>query len=162
MSQNECKSLVNITKASNGILLYRATRDGFESKEFHSRCDGKTNTITIIKNNLDYVFGGYASVAWNSSNKYIKDQNAFLFSLRRNGVSFQDKFMIVNQEKALYGGIYYGPTFSDDVCIFNQSNLNYGLFSTFGSTYYVPVGNAKNYLGDYQWLTTEIEVYQIY
>jgi hypothetical protein len=30
----ETKSLVEITKSSNGILLYRATRDGFEVDSF--------------------------------------------------------------------------------------------------------------------------------
>jgi hypothetical protein len=42
-------------KTSKGNLLYRATRDGFTSKAFHSKCDGKGNTITIIKNNLNYT-----------------------------------------------------------------------------------------------------------
>ncbi len=44
-------------------LLYRATRDGFNGEVFHSKCDGKGNTITIIKNNLNYVFGDYVSSA---------------------------------------------------------------------------------------------------
>jgi hypothetical protein len=29
--------------------LYRGTRDGFDSDEFHSRCDGHSNTLTILK-----------------------------------------------------------------------------------------------------------------
>ena len=30
-------------------LLYRASRDGFSANEFHKRCDGKKNTITLVK-----------------------------------------------------------------------------------------------------------------
>jgi hypothetical protein len=30
-------------------LLYRGTRDGFDSNDFHSRCDGHANTLTILK-----------------------------------------------------------------------------------------------------------------
>jgi hypothetical protein len=30
-------------------LLYRGTRDGFGSNDFHSRCDGHSNTLTILK-----------------------------------------------------------------------------------------------------------------
>jgi hypothetical protein len=52
-----------MTESPSGILLYRATRDGFTGKAFH------------------YVFDGYASSAWNSSDTWINDQNAFLFSL---------------------------------------------------------------------------------
>ncbi len=29
-------------------LLYRGTRDGFGAKEFHSKCDGKSSTLTIV------------------------------------------------------------------------------------------------------------------
>jgi hypothetical protein len=51
-----------------GNLLYRATRDGFTASAFHEKCDGKENTITIIKTNGNYVFGGYTSAKWNSNN----------------------------------------------------------------------------------------------
>jgi hypothetical protein len=30
-------------------LLYRGSRDGFSAKAFHSKCDYKANTLTIIK-----------------------------------------------------------------------------------------------------------------
>ncbi len=158
-----------MTKSTQGILLYRATRDGFTSQAFHSKCDGKEKTITIIKNNLDYVFGGFASSAWNSSNNYINDPNAFLFSLIRNGVSFKDKFTVKNAQYALQGNSGYGPIFGGNyICICNQSNTNIGSVSNFGHSYNLPDGytyggNAKDFLaGNYnQWTTTEIEVYQI-
>ena len=40
-----------MTKSTKGDLLYRASRDGFTGQAFHSKCDGKGNTISIIKNN---------------------------------------------------------------------------------------------------------------
>ncbi len=158
-----------MTKSSNRILLYRATRDGFTSKTFHSKCDGVGNTITIIKNNLNFVFGGYASSAWHNSGGRINDPNAFLFSLRRAGVSFKYKFTIKQTEYALYGNSNYGPIFGgNDICICNQSDTNMGSFCNFGHSYnfpdgYTNGGNAKDFLaGNYnQWTTTEIEVYQI-
>ena len=36
-------------------LLYRGTRDGFLSKEFHKRCDKHINTLIIIKTDLGYI-----------------------------------------------------------------------------------------------------------
>jgi hypothetical protein len=30
-------------------LLYRGTRDGFDSNDFHSKCDGHVKTLTIVK-----------------------------------------------------------------------------------------------------------------
>ena len=93
-------SLVEMTQSSEGILLYRATTDGFTAQAFHSKCDGKGNAITIIKNNLNHMVGGYSSSAWNSSKSYINDPNAFLLCLRRAGVSFNDKFIVKQAQHA--------------------------------------------------------------
>jgi hypothetical protein len=116
-TNKESVPLVEMTKSSKGILLYRATKDGFTGEAFHSKCDDIGTTITIIKKNFNYVFGGYASSAWNSLGYYINDPNAFLFSLRRAGVSFKDKFTVKQA--------HYGPTFGSgsghDICICNQS-----------------------------------------
>ena len=100
-----------MTHSSNGILLYRASSDGFTSEAFHANCDGKHETITIIKTNTNYVFGGYASSAWNSSCAYIEDNDAFIFSLRRNGDFDAQKFTIKDPTKALIGHYSYGPIF---------------------------------------------------
>jgi hypothetical protein len=44
-------------------LLYRATRDGFGAKDFHSRCDGRANTLTIFKaKESEFIFGGFTTV----------------------------------------------------------------------------------------------------
>jgi hypothetical protein len=46
-------------------LLYRGTRDGFGSNDFHSKCDGHSNTLTILKaEQSSYIFGGFALVKW--------------------------------------------------------------------------------------------------
>jgi hypothetical protein len=160
LSQEECLSLTEMTKSTNGNLLYRATRDGFTAQAFHLKCDQKGNTITIIKNNLNYVFGGYASSEWNSYGNYIIDPNAFLFSLKRNGTSFKDKFIITNPNYALYGHTNYGPTFGNghDLHICDQSNNRYGCYSGLGNAYN---STGISLVGNDDWLTTEIEVYQI-
>ena len=46
-------------------LLFRASRDGFAAQTFHSKCDNKGPTVTIVKsgNNL---FGGFTEVSWQS------------------------------------------------------------------------------------------------
>ena len=49
LNREECLSLVEMSKTKDGFLLYRATRDGFTGHAFHTHCDGKSNTITIIK-----------------------------------------------------------------------------------------------------------------
>ena len=47
----------------NWLLCYRASEDGWEASTFHGNCDGKENTVTIIKKGA-YVFGGYSDIPW--------------------------------------------------------------------------------------------------
>ena len=54
---------------------------GFGVRVFHSRCDGKPNTLTILKSTTGFIFGGYASLAWSSGYGYKTDPTAFLFTL---------------------------------------------------------------------------------
>ena len=46
-------------------LLYRASRDGFAAECFHSRCDNKGPTVTIVKSG-EYIFGGFTEQSWTS------------------------------------------------------------------------------------------------
>ena len=61
-----------LPKTGSWSICWRATRDGWASSTFHSRCDGKSPTLTVVQvinNNKKYVFGGYATVPWISSSK---------------------------------------------------------------------------------------------
>jgi len=62
-------------------LLYRRSKDGFENSTFHNMCDGKSNTLALIKSTTGYIFGGYTSVSWSCSGSYKIDSTAFLFTL---------------------------------------------------------------------------------
>ncbi|CAH3143472.1 unnamed protein product, partial [Pocillopora meandrina] len=42
---------------------WRASVDGWASTTFHSKCDNKGPTLTIIHVGL-YIFGGYTSTSW--------------------------------------------------------------------------------------------------
>jgi hypothetical protein len=60
--------------------IYRGSRDGFQIRQFHNRCDNKGETLVIIQSkNNNYIFGGYTtincdSIIWNR--KCGKDNNA--------------------------------------------------------------------------------------
>ena len=57
-----------IKSDSDWKLCWRASRDNnnWDNSQFHSLCDDKGPTITIVKvgNN---IFGGYTSLSWNAS-----------------------------------------------------------------------------------------------
>ncbi|KAF2068686.1 hypothetical protein CYY_009993 [Polysphondylium violaceum] len=67
-------------------LLYRASENfPFSGPAFHSACDGKGATITVIKTSDGCIFGGYNSQSWNSppmhSNTLPGDNKCFIFTL---------------------------------------------------------------------------------
>ena len=44
-------------------LLFRASRDGFAAETFHSNCDKKGPTVTIVKSGNN-IFGGFNEQSW--------------------------------------------------------------------------------------------------
>ena len=52
-----------VASYSHWKICYRASYHGWSASTFHSRCDGKRHTITIIRKDL-YVFGGYVDIPW--------------------------------------------------------------------------------------------------
>ncbi len=56
-----------LPEKANWNICWRATMDGWGSAVFHSKCDWKMPTLTVVKvvkNNKNYVFGGYATESW--------------------------------------------------------------------------------------------------
>ena len=62
----ETGAIADITMASDH-LLYRASRDGWAASNFHSCCDNKGPTVTVVKSE-NYIFGGYTEHEWKGNN----------------------------------------------------------------------------------------------
>ena len=58
------------TSRTDFVRCWHAKTDGWAASTFHSNCDGRGPTVTIIKVN-DYIFGGYTDVSW-SGGRHIK------------------------------------------------------------------------------------------
>ena len=72
-------------------LLYKGSVHGFSAEEFHKKCDNMGPTISIIKSDKNKVFGGYASVSWNSLHltSHVNDPHAFVFSISKKSKHYQ-------------------------------------------------------------------------
>ncbi len=170
LTQNEELSLKEMLNIKELNLVYRASRDGFTAHSFHSKCDGISNTVTIIKTTSNSVFGGFTSATWTSYIGFTFDSNAFIFSLRRSGISNKERFNVTQPSYGIYSYFSYGPTFGGghDIYVGDYSNQNGNSYSNFGHSYQLPKNinhgseEAISYLaGSYTWQTTEIEVYQL-
>ena len=63
--------------------IYSGINDGFYSQIFHTQCDNKGEMIYLIKNEHNYIFGGYTSISgYDYGNS--KDPNAFLYVIYPN------------------------------------------------------------------------------
>ena len=79
LSSEQREKLVNWLKESRTItndsdkLLYRASRNGWAASNFHSYCDNKGPTVTVVKSG-NYIFGGYTEQHWDGKS-YITITN---------------------------------------------------------------------------------------
>jgi hypothetical protein len=169
LTKEEIESIVVMAQFKEGNLLYRATRDGFTASAFHSKCVGKENTVTIIKTDSNYVFGGFTHEKWIIGDGWINDSKAFIFSLRRAGISNSHKLNVKRAQYAIICNSDYVFRFGDDISIKEESDINKGSNTALGVDYDCPPGfsngseDTKRFLaGSFtDWLTNEIEVYQI-
>ena len=145
-------------------LLYRASRDGFQAQDFHSRCDGKGATITVIKCSGGFVFGGYADVPWHSHGEYTHSSQAFLFSLHSpSGVGPVKLQLVQDHECAMYCDASYGPTFGSghDIHVADGADGNTNSATNLGSTYQLPAGQSATtfFTARYSHLSFTLRVY---
>jgi hypothetical protein len=128
--------------------LYKATDPdvGFTAAKFHSLCDGKGPTLSLIKTVAGHIFGGFTTISWDSSSGYKNDTQSFLFSVDK-----QTKYPIVkNYQYAIYCGASYGPIFGGghDIVVYDNSNSNKSSYTDSNSgncCYNLPKAPGKSY-----------------
>ena len=91
-------------------LIFRGTKDGMTSKDFHNKCDNKGKTISLFLNDKGNIFGGYSSIPWSNDGgrKYSKD--CFLFTLTNNFDTEPTKFPYYD-DGSVYFNSDFGPCF---------------------------------------------------
>ena len=66
-------------------LIYRGSIHGLNATAFHTRCDNKGETFTVLSSTRGYLVDGYTDANWNTSAgglpMYGRSKKAFLFSL---------------------------------------------------------------------------------
>jgi hypothetical protein len=146
-------------------VLYRGSVDGFGAADFHRKCDGHTDTLTIVKSTNGYVFGGYTKSVWDKSDNYKTEPGAFLFSLI-NSQKVPYRFNCIQNDYNIRCNPNYGPTFGYgfDLYIATDANSNTNSYAKLGTSYQLPAGydlsSASSFLaGSKQFQINEIEVF---
>ena len=137
------------TKLKRNIRLnriYSGLNNGFTCKDFHLKCRNKGANIVLIKNEYQYIFGGYTSIPWESvqTRRHVKDASAFLFQINpfckifnqienNNGRHAVRQYKINSEWMLGYGN-------GCNLWISNKCNINRDSGSQTGTTYSYPDG----------------------
>ena len=151
-------------------LVYRATRDGDSSKNFHSKCDFIGPNITLIKTKNGHIFGGFTYKGWKHLFKDIKkdepdfgtdlkDEKAFGFSISEQKVYKNGK----PNEPAIFCNNNYGPVFKNNFFkIYDEFLKKGGICGKIEESNFI--GQEKDYElngGEEKFEIEEMEVFQI-
>jgi hypothetical protein len=120
-------------------LLWRGSRDGSTAQEFHLRCDGRANTLTLTADTDGNVFGGFTPAKWESSapgeegghSKGDDSGRSFLFTLR-NPHGVPPRKVALEEEKkwrAIYCSSEFCAVFGDCIYVCDNCNTNRDSYS---------------------------------
>jgi len=158
------------SKKNSWEIIYKASSDGFDTATFHTKCDYKGETVTVIQSKSGHIFGGYNPENWTISSTYTSNDKTFLFQLADDkGKNIIKVPTSTGKGSSTYGASGYGPTFGGghDLYICQNSNSVTSSYSNLGHTYTHPTFaygsiQAKNFLaGSYNFIVKEIEVFAL-
>lgn len=152
-------------------LLYRGSEDGMHAKAFHLGCDGMGPTLTLVQSKNGFVFGGYASVSWDSVGGYTRAPGSFMFSvIGPYGAVTHFPAMEGWEGTAIYRGAEYGPHFPGGMAVRCDATL--GPEGVFDQESYCAIAAGKEYedvlgrgkaslTGTEYWTPVEVEVFEV-
>ena len=85
------------TKIISAELLYDTSIDGDSIEDFKKKCFGQNPTLILIKTDMGFLLGGYATTAWKEGGP-ITDYNSFVFSFNPD-----KKYNVTTTRYALFG-----------------------------------------------------------
>jgi len=94
---------------------------------FHTACDHKGPTLTLIQHQNGIGYGGYTSISWSPNGQWQTDTKAFLFQIanftKKKKKQASQKFARKGNGMDIYAQSSYGPTFGagHDLMAFNSS-----------------------------------------
>jgi hypothetical protein len=158
-------------------ILWRGSRDGFGASQFHGRCDGHANTLTVILDTNGNIFGGFTPVEWESrvhngkrgdeDNTFKADDSrtSFVFTLKNPHKVAARRFALKAAERhvAIRCHSQFGPWFGYDIGVLWDSNANTTSWTDLGWSYTNDTGMAQDrfFTGSFNFQAKEIEVFEI-
>lgn len=61
--------------------IFTATKDGWNTSNFHQKSDNQGPTLTVIRTTQGKVFGGFTKCSWNQNGSWYQDPSTFVYSI---------------------------------------------------------------------------------
>jgi hypothetical protein len=149
-------------------LLWRGSRDGFGAKEFHNRCNGHPNTLTVILDTIGNIFGGFTPVEWDCQHALGKADpslKSFLFTLKNphNFPARRFALKAARKDMAIGCNTVWGPSFCDIGASENCNRTTRSATEYLGNVYTNDTGldGRTFFTGSPNFQVKEIEVFEI-
>ncbi|CAF1048825.1 unnamed protein product [Adineta steineri] len=158
-------------------LMYKATRDGFDTAAFHKLCANRNRlTMTVIQSTDGYLFGGidarnFEDTSDSEDTSDCEDTSdydrisPFLFLLVNANRNHPTKFLPIKKIVPYYVnkyGLSFGKADEYDLRISDRSNENMNSYCNLGRNYSDTIGLGKNtFTGSHHFQTKEIEVFTL-
>ena len=148
-------------------LIYRLSKDGAKSIDFHKKCDNQGETLVLYENEKGNIFGGFTSISWTSDGSYHNDPNSFIFTLTNIHDTKPTEFPLRkdNNKYAVDHRLNFGPKFGNDIKINNNfleesnSDFPWNYEDTLQKGKSIFTGNTNNKINSFK--LKEIEVFTL-
>lgn len=91
-------------------LLYRASQNNFSVQRFHDLCNKKSNTLVLVKNSKNFIYGGFTPCSWESNETGLYKTDSQLLSYVFSTNNWR-KYRIIEPEYAIECHSLFGPIF---------------------------------------------------
>ena len=150
-------------------LLYRGSRDGMTSQDFHNKCDNKGKTISLFLNDKGNIFGGYSSIPWESNGRDKIANDCFLFSLT-NMYNLEPTKFPYEKGRSVFHDSGNGPSFGSgrDLGFDKDFKVDNKCWSYFPNSYKDILGKGNsmftgdNNKGKGTFFLKELEIFELF
>jgi len=145
-------------------LIYKGSEHGFAASNFHGYCNNQGPTLTVIRSNNGYYFGGFNKGVWtgsSSSQTGTLAHQSFIFTLTNPYSIAPTRYNWNGTSYAAFDTSSYGPTFGGghDIHVSNACTSS-GSYFNFPHCYTDSTGYGKNtFTGSNRFVVSDIEVF---
>ena len=154
---NKIKEWIAPGKNIQFNLLFRKSRDGDKTADFHRLCDNKGKTLIMIETKEGRKFGGFTNESWDTTNKWKKNYDDFVFSLDLNKKYSHTKYGDSTISKSEEGPVFGNGRPNTVDIYFGDNTLNKGISNS--SPSFETKRELNNINENFE--TKELEVYQV-